>query len=161
MMYHRLHLNCVVLFSLALAGCTHHMPGTHSPGNSTKISADQLIDSLRHYRSYVLTMDSRHLADMFTEDAEISHSGGKPVSGRDEILKFLNSFSEYHVLSYEISGDDISAQGEDATQSGHYTQTVKTPDSNEVTVKGTFTALWHLQPDGQVKIFRMHTEPSD
>jgi ketosteroid isomerase-like protein len=140
---------------LAALACSNCAP---APPARPLLSAAMLESALARYQDIVRRMDNRALVAMLTPDAVVSHGAGAPLRGHDTILAFLDSLAAYKVRSFDIAGQRVSVRGEEALQEGEYEQAVQVPDGALLTVRGRFTATWKRQPDGTLKLARMHTE---
>jgi ketosteroid isomerase-like protein len=134
----------LVLLVVALAACAH---------------PERDVDSaLGAYRRSVLEMNVDATVELFAPSASISHANEPPVIGKAAIGAFLRTFAGYKVTSYDLTAASTQIAGDTAAQHGTYHQSVDTPDGKHVEVGGVFDASWRLEPDGQWRITRMHTE---
>lgn len=114
--------------------------------------------ALEHYRELIMAIDAPGIAAMYTSDGELSHADGKPYIGPENIRAFLQQFSNFKILAYDLTAAATKVEGNTATQTGTYRQTVVTPDGKTVRVHGTFEIRWSRQPDGRWLVRRLHTE---
>jgi ketosteroid isomerase-like protein len=114
--------------------------------------------ALERYRTFTLESNHDAIAEMMTEDAEVSHGTNPPTRGRKDILAFLKSFADFKVASHEMTVAKVFV-GESATVvSGKYTQVVTPPGGSTLTIAGRFEATFRLAADGRVLLAGMHTE---
>lgn len=126
--------------------------------SSAAVSETARVDAaLAQYAQLALAMDHSALATLFTPDAEVSHGGGTPIRGRAAIQSFLSSFAGYEVLEYSMVPASTLVQRDNATQSGTYSQRVRTPQGQVLDVSGQFEAHWLRDPSGHWLISHMLT----
>jgi hypothetical protein len=78
----------------------------------------------------------------------LEHVGQAPITGRQEIQQFLASYSGYKVLAHDMTLMSSSPAAAHVSQSGTYVQRVRTPQGQEVTVRGWFLFQWQRQAAG-------------
>jgi len=116
--------------------------------------------ALARYVQLVRKMDHAGIAATFAPDGEIVNPGQDPVRGPAAIEAFLRKFSGYKVLSETMTASTTSVTGANASQTGTYRQTVRTPEGQVLHVSGGFTAEWVRNDAGAWRIRRMATSPS-
>lgn len=143
----------LLLAALLIAGCR---------GDADRLASQARAEvraALARYSDLVARMDSRGIAAMYTADGEMSEPGQPATEGRDSIRTFLDSFSGFHVEENAMTSDTIVVKGESLVQTGRFSQRVRMPDGTELTPRGSFTAEWVRERDGQWRIRRMHSVP--
>ena len=134
--------------SVTMIGCA---PFPTSPGYETQpdqVAKRETAEALSKYVVLVRRQDSTLIADLFAVGGRMQHAGEKPIQGRAEIKRFLDSFSNYKVLSHDMTVLSVSPAATHVSQSGTYVQLVKTPEGNSVTVRGWFVVQWLRQAPG-------------
>jgi uncharacterized protein (TIGR02246 family) len=114
---------------------------------------------MRHYGELVAAMDHSAIASLFTPDGEIAIRGRPPITGREAILKHLESFKDHRVESEEITTDSIDVHGAFGHVTGRYRQRVRLPSGRRAEARGAYAADWHREPDGRWYIQFMTTIP--
>ena len=143
----------LLLAAVVVAGCR---------GDADRLASQargEVRAALARYSDRVARMDSRGIAAMYTPDGELSEPGQPVTQGRDSIRVFLESFVGFRVEENAMSSDTIVVKGTRLVQSGRFTQRVRMPDGTEVRPRGSFTAEWVRESDGQWRIRRMHSVP--
>ncbi len=150
-----------VLASAALLGCAMRAgpPAAPAPDAAAETDRAQVLAQLARYEAAVRRMDTVSLAALFEVDGVADDAHSTPIRGRAAIKAFLDSFAAYHVVSHVNRADRTLVEGDRATQTGIYDQTVITPEGRSVHVNGLFTATWARQGDGTWLLQRMHTQP--
>lgn len=126
-----------------------------SCGNKgSKVHEKKEIDAaMREYDHVLQTVDPYAIADLYTEDGEMGM-----IQGRDSIEAYLKTFEDLKVISQTSSTDNIEMLGDSAVQTGQYVQIDVVADTDTVTVRGTYKALWLWDGDAW-KLKRMETTP--
>ena len=143
-----------LLAVLLLVGCRGDAAGVAAARARAEVRA-----ALARYNELLAQMDSRGIAAMYTADGEMSEPGQPATQGRDSIRTFLDSFAGYHVEENAMTSDTIVVRATSLVQSGRFSQRVRMPDGTEVRPRGSFTAEWVRESDGQWRIRRMHSVP--
>ncbi|HVX27349.1 MAG TPA: nuclear transport factor 2 family protein [Parafilimonas sp.] len=126
---------------------------------SCKNSLDKNVeDAMQQYDDYILHVDAKGIASMFTPDGELTEPGGMSVLGRDSIEKFLSQFSGIKVEKQKSTTDSIRRFGDTAFQYGKYYQRAVV-NNTEAEVNGAFQANWLIEPDGKLMLKRMSAWP--
>lgn len=115
---------------------------------------------LAHYAELLRRQDSSAIAAMFERAGSMAHQGQPPIVGRAAIQAFLESFANYKVLAQQMQLTSAVEQGHTVQQTGTYAQSVLTPEGRTLQVRGTFTAVWQQEEDGQWLIQSMRTAPA-
>ena len=136
-----------ILFLLAITACT----------NSLNKNVE---DAMQQYDDYILHVDAKGIASMFTNDGELAAPGGLSIRGKDSIEHFLSQFNNIKVKEQKSTTDSIRRFGDTAFQYGKYYQRAVV---NNITaeVHGMFQANWLIQPDGKLLLKRMSAWPTD
>lgn len=119
-----------------------------SESKPEQVALSETASALLRYEDLVRAQNSKGIAQLFTPTGKLEHVGQVPISGRENIEAFLNSFANYKVLSHEMQLSSSTASSSRVSQSGTYIQHVRTPEGKEITAKGWFLLDWHRQPDG-------------
>jgi uncharacterized protein (TIGR02246 family) len=115
--------------------------------------------ALQKYCDYVARMDDKGIAEMFTADGEMGSPGGKPLVGREAILRHLATLHDFKVESTVVTSESVTFRGSEAHQKGTYKQTVLTPKGNTLIVSGKLEADWTLEKDGVWRLKKMIAAP--
>lgn len=144
-------LACAVL----VAGCVNQ--------KAEKMKFDKAVveSRLQRYAARVLAMDSAGMARMFAPDGEMVNPKGPPVRGPDAIRKFLESYSDYKVLSNEDTATSTLIDGDTAEQLGTYRQKVRAPDGQLFETSGRLEIAWVRAAPGEWLIVQLATFPSN
>lgn len=118
--------------------------------------ATELQAALARYEKLVLAMDHAAIAALFADDGEVVNEGQRPILGPAAIDEFLQKFSGYKVIRYEIVATRTTINGPAAVQTGSFHQRVRTPDGQVIDVFGKFKAEWVRTANGW-RIWRMGT----
>ena len=125
-----------LLLLIALASCT----------NSLNKNVE---NAMQQYNNYILHVDAKGIAGMFTTDGELAGPNGLTIRGRDSIESFLNQFKDFKVEEQKSTTDSIRRFGDTAFQYGKYYQrAVVYITIAEVHVM--FQANWVIQTDGKL-----------
>ncbi len=120
--------------------------------------------ALQGYAALLRRQDSAAIAQRFTPEGTLVNAGQPAITGREAIRHFLDSFSNYKVLSAEmtvLSARATTGAGvERVVQTGRYAQSVRAPDGQQLHAGGWFTAQWLRQPSGAWLLERMATSPT-
>ena len=133
------------------SGCATVPPPAGSPAQ------DELRAATQHYGDLVGAMDHSAIAALFTPDGEIAAPGRAPITGREAIFKYLESFKDQQVESAKITADSIDVHGAYGHVIGHYWQRARLPSGRKVETRGAYAADWHREPDGKWYIRFMTT----
>jgi uncharacterized protein (TIGR02246 family) len=157
-------LAILVATSAGLAGCGIGFVVRHAMRESDKTStassqADehQVIASLQRYQQLALTGDTDRVADMFVPSGELSKQGDEPLTGREQIRKYLKSQADTSIRDYKLLATSTHVDGTLGLQSGTFDQSFSAPNGLVQKVTGTFDASWERQSDGRWLLARMHT----
>lgn len=154
-------IGSAALVCIALAmGISNAMPQRALAQPQAADSAQQraLDQALERYRQLALRTDHRGLAQLFTEDARLSHGQEAGQQGRAQILRFLASFEGVQVKRYEMQTESTRIDAARARQQGRWQQTVLLPQGQVLDVGGRFEIDWRRGEDGGWLIERLHTE---
>lgn len=110
---------------------------------------------MRQYDDYVLHVDAKGIAGMFTPNGELAGTE-MSVKGKDSIEKFLDQFKYIKVTSQKSTTDSIHQSGDTIFQYGKYDQHAVVNATAEE-AHGSFIANWVIQPDGKLLLQRMYT----
>ena len=132
-----------ILFVITLASCTNSL--------NKNVKA-----AMQQYDNYILHVDAKGIASMFTSDGELAGPNGLTVRSRDSIENFLNQFKGFKVEEQKSSTDSIQRFGDTAFQYGKYYQRAVV-NNTKAEVHGMFQANWVIQPDGKLLLKRMST----
>lgn len=147
-----------LLCLLAFAACSNRPRKTsETPAASPEA---QVIAQLANYEGALRQMNYDQVADYFAKTGEIENPGSPSVQGREAIRKFLKSFAGFRILESTARAESTIVDGHSARQAGAYAQTVIIPGGNTVRVRGRFEAHWSQESDGQWRLTRMQTTPS-
>jgi ketosteroid isomerase-like protein len=105
------------------------------------------------YDNYLVQMDTDSLALLYAQNGKL----GEVATGRDSIRKFLQTFSNYKVLSNTSTTDSVKIIADTATQVGTYKQVTITPQKDTAHVQGSFHAKWVFYKKEGWKIQKMKT----
>jgi ketosteroid isomerase-like protein len=109
--------------------------------------------AMREYDRLIQKLDAEAIAELYDEEGDL----GDQAHGREEIRKFLSSFKDIEVLEQHSTTNTIEMLGDSAVQTGSYIQIDIIEKKDTVTVRGTYSALWHW--DGEAwKLKRMETQ---
>jgi len=145
------HFFLLAAFVAVIAGCAAMAP------LATSSAEDSVLQQLARYEDAILRMDHDAVASMYLEDAEVAHADAKSVRGRNAIRNFLGSFANYKVLANTTRADSTVITNGTATQTGRYTQSVRTPQGMVIDVAGRFIATWRRDGDSTWRLAHMHT----
>jgi ketosteroid isomerase-like protein len=116
---------------------------------------------LQRYAGLMLAMDSAGMARMFAPDGEMVNPKRPPVHGREAIQKFLESYSDYKVLSNEDTATNTLIDGDTAEQLGTYRQKVRAPDGQIFEATGRLEIEWTHAGPGEWLIVQLATFPAN
>jgi ketosteroid isomerase-like protein len=136
-----------LLLLIALASCT----------NSLNKNVE---DAMQQYDNYILHVNAKGIAGMFTTDGELAGPNGLTIRGRDSIESFLNQFKDFKVEEQKSTTDSVRRFGDTAFQYGKYYQRAIV-NNTTAEVHGIFQANWVIQPNGKLLLKRMSTRPAD
>ena len=142
---------------LSLMACTQPRRAAAPAGDTTEVA--RVDAQLARYAAAVRRMDTAQVAELFAADGEVENGGEVPIRGPAAIKSFLDTFSDYRVLSHTNIARNTNINGDHATQTGDFDQTVIIPQGGTVHVSGTFVATWTRQADGGWLLLRMQTQP--
>lgn len=137
-----------IIFSLYIIGIF-----TSLTGCKRVHSKDEIIASMKMYDNYLVQMDTDSLALLYAQNGKL----GEVATGRDSIRKFLQTFSNYKVLSNTSTTDSVKIIADTATQVGTYKQVTITPQKDTAHVQGSFHAKWVFYKKEGWKIQKMKT----
>jgi len=135
-----------------ICGCSSY----YSSANNSEGKVELIDRSLQHYAGFILHMENDSIADMFAEDGEIVNPRQEPLRGRENIRKFLKSFTEYRVLIEKLVADSTNILRRKAIQIGDFYQKVIISNGKTVEVSGRFKIEW-VNEDGKWLIKRVAT----
>jgi uncharacterized protein (TIGR02246 family) len=150
----------VLAGSLSVSGCGLLIGTLVRDGTRKKQEESQVVASLERYRTLALAADADRVADLFTDQGELSNAGEPPHRGPEQIRSFLKGLGAYQVRQYDLHATTTQVDGGAATEHGTYAQIVVTLAGNTVETAGDFDAEWVRQPDGRWLLRRMHTIPA-
>lgn len=141
---------------LFAAGCS---PRAGRPDASAARAADSaaVTAGLARYERLTLDMDHAGIAGLFSPEGEIANPGTTPIHGREAIRRFLEGFSDYHVIENRLVADSLRLAGDLVFQSGTYDQRVRVPKGDTLQVRGRFDATWVRTDSSGWRILRMGT----
>ncbi len=119
----------------------------------------QVEDAMQQYDNYILHVDAKGIAGMFTTDGELTAPGGLSIRGRDSIEHFLSQFNNIKVEMQKRTTDSIRKFGDTAFQYGKYYQRAVV-NNTRAEVHGMFQANWVIQPGGKLLLKRMSAWPT-
>jgi ketosteroid isomerase-like protein/quercetin dioxygenase-like cupin family protein len=131
--------------------------GSSNTNSNATADAAAVDAALRRYSSLVTNMDHSGISALFTSDGEISGPGQPTVRGRAAIDQMLSNFAGYQVVSNETTPTSTTVNGDAATQTGTFRESVRLPTGRVAEVSGNFTAEWQRQASGVWLIRRMAT----
>jgi uncharacterized protein (TIGR02246 family) len=117
----------------------------------------QIRAATARYVQLVESMDSAAIAAMFAPDGQLVVPGRASLRGPAEIRQFLDGFKDFHVLSEEMTVDQVHVHGATADSTGTYHQRVRLPQGNVVEPQGHYAIQWTKSGDGQWRFARMST----
>jgi uncharacterized protein (TIGR02246 family) len=144
-------LTTFLVLGLALGGCEHH--------GDTRIDKAKVEAALQRYSQLVSNMDYAGVAALFAPDGELANPSQPPVHGRDAIRKFMEGFSDFHVLSNADTAASTLIDGNTAEQLGTYHQSVRSPQGHLFEVSGRIEVEWEKDPSGDWYILQLETFP--
>jgi len=115
----------------------------------------------KRYAELTMAMDFPAMAALFAEDGELVNSGSTRLRGAREIGKFLAGFTEFKVLTHEMTVMQITGSQRDWQVDGRFRQQVRLPDKNVVVASGRFSANWVCAADNAWRLRRMATSPAE
>ncbi len=115
--------------------------------------------ALKRYGALVLTMDDEGISEMYTADGEMGSVGTTPSRGRAAILRNLRRYRGYQVVSEVLTSESVTFDGNDARQTGTYSQVAKSPGGKVISARGKLEAVWTLEPDGVWRLRKMMAFP--
>ncbi len=122
---------------------------------SCNSSLDKNVNAaMQRYDKFVLHVDAKGIAGMFTSDRVLAQPGGMSVTGRDSIEKFLDQFKYIKVEAQKSTTDSIHKINGIAYQYGKYYQRAIINDKT-YEVHGMFQANWLIMPGGKLMLKRM------
>jgi ketosteroid isomerase-like protein len=145
-------LACILACCSALVGCATKV--------DTRADKAAVEAGLQRYSRLLIAMDSTAIAAMFTADGEVVNPSQPPVHGREAIRKFIDGFSDFHVLSNSDVPSSTLIDGSTAEQLGNYHQSVRSPQGHLFEVSGRLEIEWVKDPSGQWLIQQLATFPS-
>jgi ketosteroid isomerase-like protein len=115
--------------------------------------------AMQQYDNYVLHVDAKGIAGMFTTDGELAAPGGLSIRGKDSIEHFLSQFDNIKVEEQKSTTDSIRRFGDTAFQYGKYYQRAIV-NNTTAEVHGAFQANWIIQPNGKLLLKKMSAWPT-
>jgi uncharacterized protein (TIGR02246 family) len=146
-----------ILSAIVLLACSC-APHAKAPDRKVDVNAE-LRRATQHYAELVRKMDHSGIADLFTNDGVLKTSGQKPVQGRQEIEKYLSSFSQYQVQSESMMVKTVNGNSSSGHVTGEYVQTVRVPAGSVVQAQGSFSADWVRGEDDVWRLRRLAAFP--
>jgi ketosteroid isomerase-like protein len=137
---------------LLLAGCLHP--------DVAKIERPRVQARLQHYSELMAVMDTEAIAAMYAPEGEMVNPRQPPVHGRAAIRKFLDGFSDYHVLANTDTADSTLIDGNQAEQIGTYRQSVRAPSGKVFETGGRLEITWQKSDAGEWEILQLATFPA-
>ncbi len=137
---------------LLLAGCLHP--------DVAKIERPRVQARLQHYAELVAAMDTEAIAAMYAPEGEMVNPRQPPVHGREAIQKFLDGYSDYHVLANADTADSTLIDGNQAEQIGTYHQSVRAPSGKVFETGGRLEITWQKNDAGEWEILQLATFPA-
>jgi len=137
-----------LLFACCLAACAAKPIPSGYELLPEQVSQRDAASALNVYVSALRAQDSHAIAAMFVSNGKLEHVGQGPISGRENIESFLASFVDYKILAHDMTLMASSPATTHVSQSGTYVQRVRTPQGQEVTVRGWFLFQWQRQQLG-------------
>ena len=142
----------ILAFSaLLLAGC--------ATKKDTKADQARVQARLQQYAGLLLKMDAAGIAAMFTPDGAMVNPSQPAVRGRQAIQKYLQSFSDYKVLSNSDEATSLLVDGDAAEQIGTYHESVRSPQGRLFEVSGRLEVNWARDASGEWYIAELGTFP--
>jgi ketosteroid isomerase-like protein len=157
----------VLCMVLALsAGCSSTPPGSAS-GVSTPLSAaaekamlEQARARLNEYETGMRTMDFEAVGNLFGDDGELSHVGGKVLTGSGTIGFFLNSFRALKIKAYALTLDSALVVDGAVVHNGSFSQAIDLPNGTVFEAKGRFESRWVKNDKGIWMLAHFRTRPA-
>jgi ketosteroid isomerase-like protein len=141
--------------TLLLSACASHADKQRIERDKVQVGA-----RLQHYSALVLAMDSAGIAAMYSADGELVNPSQPPVHGREAIMKYISSFSDFKVLSNADTAASILIDGDTAEQLGNYHQSVRSPEGRLFDVSGRLEISWVRDAPGEWMIQQLATFPA-
>ncbi|HVU18460.1 MAG TPA: nuclear transport factor 2 family protein [Candidatus Didemnitutus sp.] len=149
----------VAILTLLVAGC--ESPEAPKPAPVSDLSAEKrILSQLTKYEDAIRHMDYDAAADLFIANGKLLNPGRPEIEGRELIRVFLKSFNGFKVIENSDQANSTVVEGKSAQQSGTYAQTVTIPEGDTVHVQGKFEAWWVLDYDGEWRLARLETTPT-
>ena len=114
--------------------------------------------AMQQYDNFILHVDAKGIAGMFTADGELA-GPGMSVHSRDSIEHFLNQFKDFKVEEQKNTTDSIRKIADTAFQYGKYYQRAVV-NNTKAEVHGLFQANWVIQADGKLFLKKMSILPT-
>jgi hypothetical protein len=156
---------CMVL-ALSL-GCASMPPDAASSASapvssaSEKATLQQAQARLNEYETAMRSMDFEAASNLFGDNGELSHVGGKALTGSGTIGFFLNSFRALKIKAYALTLDSASIVDGAVVQDGRFAQTVDLPNGTVFEAKGRFEARWVKDDRGTWMLAHLRTRPAE
>jgi hypothetical protein len=135
------------------------MPAANSAAD--KAMQQQALARLNAYETAMRTMDFEAVGNFFGDSGELSHQGGKVLTGSGTIGFFLNSFRALTIKAYSLKVDTTSVEEGAVVQNGSFAQKVDLPNGNVFEAQGKFEAKWVKDDKGTWMLSHMRTRPTE
>lgn len=149
----------VVLAGLVAAGCAPEQEGDRTAAADQVSEAEFREHAEEAYETYVEALRAGDLATagmIWSEDIWIRGTGPdfESLQGRDEALEVFRGFlGQASLESMDVDIQDVIVLGDHAWESGTYDETFRMGEQ-EISLRGSYAALWRLEADGRWRIFR-------
>lgn len=147
----------LLLSTAALFGCAAYPTPAGFELQPEQVAKREANAALQNYVQVIRMQNAAETATLFVSNGTLEHTGQTPITGRAQIQAFMESFSNYKVLSHDMTVLAVSPATTHVSQSGRYVQRVRTPAGDEVTARGWFIIQWQRQADGRWLIERAQT----
>jgi uncharacterized protein (TIGR02246 family) len=149
---------CAIFFFAALGVASSQ--AAHLKGRQSATAQQAVEQAMRDYAVSLRKGTPDAVASHYAKDGELLLPGMAPLKGRDAIRDFLAPLVQaVEVESVDTATDLLEVHEKTATQWGTYKQVAGERGKPGQLHEGRYSALWHLEADGQWRLVRMMMQP--